>query len=360
MAKTLEQILGYVYLCGLVEDIKTGVPDVLPKEFMTTKSETLADQGRYTRYAGTRQTIRRVEYGSASFKRALSAIGSFDVKLLHSYEHIELNVKDYQSLRNYTNYQVQNMGVQEVSRQYQQFRKLLDNNRISTICSMLTKGAIYHDIDGHLLPSSSGAVSTVDYGVGANNQNQLNGIIAASWATTSTDIPAHLRALKQRSAQQTGYPLKYAFYGKNIPSYFTTNTLVQAYLSRNPQTHQQWLDTGDLPDGLFGFTWVPAYLAFFEDSGNTNRVWWGDDQVVFTPEIDSSVYELMEGTYPVPKSYQPVSNLSAAMDAFDLKHGMFGYAVPVSDPMTARCYAGDTFLPIWKVPDALYIADVTP
>jgi hypothetical protein len=364
MAKSIEQILGYVYLTGLVEDIKTGVPDdVLPAAFWTTKTETLADQGRYTRFAGTRRTPRRAEYGASSHRRELQPIGSFDVKLLHLFEHVNLDVRTYQSLRAYTDYKVQRMGMEEVTRQALLFKQLFDNARVSAVASMLSKGAIWWDADGDLLASSSGASLTVDYGISAANQNQLGGIITASWALAATDIPMQLRNLRKRARGLTGYPLKYAFYGANIPSYFANNTHIKDYLSRNPQVNKEYLDTGELPD-LFGFKWVPAYEQFTDlswgDQAAANTFWWGDDAVVFAPEITSAVYALMEGTYPVPKTFQPVETLQATMNAFELKTGMFAYGVPIHDPMTARLYAGDTFLPVWLVPDALFIADTTP
>lgn len=360
MAKTLEQILGYVYLTGLVEDIKTGIPKVLPEAFWNVKGETLYDQGRYTRYSGTRRTARRVEYGSPAHRRKLSDIGSFDVKLLHLYEHIELDVKTYQSLRAYTDYAVQNMGQQEVDRQALQFRTLFDNTRLSSVHSMLATGAIYYDSDGYLLPTSSGASLTVDYGIAANNKNQLNGIIAASWATSTTDIPGQLRALKKRSVGLTGYPLKYAFYGQNIPSYMTQNVYVKDFLARHPAMREKYLDSAEIPNGLFGFEWVPVYDAFYEDSSGTNQFWFDSDTVVFAPEIDKSVYELMEGTYPVPTSFQPMQTLQNAVGSFSVQRGMFSYATPIANPMTAQIFAGDTFLPIWKIPDTLFIADTTP
>ena len=33
MSKTLDQLLGYVYLTGIMQRIKTGIPDVLPSAF---------------------------------------------------------------------------------------------------------------------------------------------------------------------------------------------------------------------------------------------------------------------------------------------------------------------------------------
>lgn len=361
MAKTIEQILGYVYLTGLVEAVKTGIPDVLPPEFASITKDTLADQGRYTRVTGTRRTSRQVHYGAPSLNTGLRDIGSFDVKLIHSYENIMLDVKTYQSLRNYDDYNVQNMGIQEVNRQAFQQRARIDNLQKAAIYSMLANGAIYFDGDGNLLPSSSGAVITVDYNVPANNKNQLNGIIGASWATVTTDIVTDLLQIKEQSVQLTGYQVQLAFYGQNLPAYFAANTsYVQPFLARSPNMREKFLDTGEVPDGLFGFKWMPVHLSFFEDQDGTVREFFGGDAVTFTPAIDMTWYELMLGTYPVPTSFNPFNTLQASMGSFNIQRGIFSYSVPVSDPMTAKLFYGHTFLPVLKNPDIIFIADTTP
>jgi len=366
MAKTLEQVLGYVYLCGIVEDVKTGIPDVLPPKFWANKKGTLGDQGRYTRYAGTRQTARRVEYGAPSMRRALSAVGVFDIKLMHFFEHLTLDVKLYQSLRGYDNYQPQNFGQQEVDRQAVQFRRLFDNTRLSALYSMFALGYIYFDGNGNLLPTSSGAVVTVDYGIAAANRTTLLDvasatIITASWATASTDIPLHIRKIKETSVRRTGHPLKYALYGRNIPTYFASNTQVKEFFYRNPRMQDHFLTTGELPDGLFGLSWIPVQEgAFFSDQDATIQNWWDADQVTFIPEPEEMLFHWMEGTYPVPTSFQPMASLQAAKESFELKQGMFAYGVPTSNPMTAELHHGDTFLPVWTTPDAMFIADTTP
>lgn len=361
MAKTLEQILGYVPLCGVVQAVKTGIPDVLPSEFFTTRKDVMGDSGRYTRVTGTRQTAKRVEYGAPAIKRELSAIGSYDVKLAHAFQHIDLDVKTYQSLRSYDSPEVQNLGQQEVDRQAAEFRALFDNLEKAAVYSMLSNGAIYFDSNGNLLPSSSGASLTIDYGVSANHQNQLNGIIGASWATATTDIPSDVRAIQKQSVLDTGYTIENAFYGINIPSYFAGNTsYVQPFLSRSPQMREMFLDTGEIPSGLFGVkNWIPVHTAFFNDNDGTNQSFFGDDKIVFTPAVNSTWYELLYGTYPVPKTFGPVGSLQGAMNSFELVRGMFGYATPIDNPMTARLYFGHTFLPVMKM-DCIFIADVTP
>src|ERR1700676_2889679 len=139
-ALTLEQVLGYVYLTGLIQNIKTGIPDVLPPQFQTIKKKTLGIQGRYTRVQGTRTTARLVQYGAPAVRRALKGIDTQDVTLLSAKESFFLNYLALQTLRNYTNYDLQDRGIDEIRRQQLEFRMNFDNLRLATTYSMLQNG----------------------------------------------------------------------------------------------------------------------------------------------------------------------------------------------------------------------------
>lgn len=360
MAKTLEQVLGYMPLTGVIQAIKTGIPNQLPKQFWSIKKQIPGINGRYTRVEGSRKVAPMTAYGSPARRIAQQNLKSVDVKAIHSFAEIVMDPLVLQTLRNYDNYEMQNLGIQEVDRQQAEFRVKFDNARVAAVYSMLGLGYIYYDADGELLHSSSGAATTIDYQIPANNKNQLNGIIASTWATVTNDIPLQLRNLRTQAAKNTGYPLKYAFYGANIPTYLTANNYVKDYLSRNPVFAQKFLETSDIPDGLFGFTWVPVYESFFEDASGTNRSFFGADSVTFTPEIDGQTYEMLEGSFMVPSSFAAASNAAQALNSLRTVYGMGSYAVPTDNPPTVILRAFDTFLPVWKVPEAIFIADVTP
>lgn len=365
MAKTIEQIIGYVQLCGTIKAVTSGVPKPLPDAFYNTIKGTLADYGRYTQITGTRQTARRVEYGAPSLRRQLRDIASRDVKLLHYKQNIMMDMVTLQKLRNYNDYSAQQMGIDEVDRQTQEFKRLFENTRATAVLQTLANGILYHDSDGNLLPSSSGSATSVDYGVPSGNKNQLDvfgggAIIGASWATASTDIPNDIRQIRQAALKKTGYPIKYAIYGVNVPSYFAKNDYVLSYLSRNPPMNAQYLSSAELPAGLFGLTWIPAYEGFYEDYTNTNNTIVADDAIIFTPEPSADWWEVMEGTYPVPTTINLANDAIGAHGTFQQIQGMFQYAVPSHDPPTFQFIAGDTFLPILKVPGAIFQADVVP
>jgi len=361
MAKSLEQVLGYLPLTGIIKAVETGVPNVLPPQFWSVKKQIPGINGRYTRYRGTRAVAPISAYGSPAQRLKQLDIDYVDVKLLHTFNEIVLDPLILQTLRNYDNYEMQNLGVQEVDRQQSEFRVKLDNLRVSAVNSMLAFGAIYFDASGNLLPSSAGAATTVDFLIPAGNKGQIGGIIGTqSWATATTDIPAQLRNLKVQAARLTGYPLKYAFYGVNIPSYLIQNNYVKDFLARSPTMREKWLDTGEIPQGLFGFDWVPVATTFFEDQTGTNQPFFQGDAVTFTPEIDNTVYELMEGSFMVPSTFAAAANAGAALNSLRTVYGMGGYAVPTDNPPTVILRAFDTFLPIWKIPNTMFISDVTP
>jgi hypothetical protein len=360
MANGLHRFLGQTYLMGLVEDVKTGIPKVLPDKFWTLKTSTKGDAGEYTRYSGTRQTLPRVEYGAPPVRVKLEAIGTFQVKLLHFNAEMQMKPADYQSLRKYDSREFMNRGKEEVDRQAALFFQKRDNTKVAAVHSMLSQGTISFNSAGDLLPTTSGAALTVDYGIGANNRNQLNSVLSASWATDTTNIPKDIEALQIRSLQQTGREITTAVYGASLPGYLAKNTYTKTWLERNPTMNAQWLNGSNvIPNGLFGLNWIPGGRTFYADQDGTTQTWFGADQVTFIPDLDSEVYEYVEGTYDVPTSTNVFENISSVWASFAERLGDFMYALPVMKPLTAELIAGSTFLPVWKIPDAMYIADVT-
>lgn len=366
MAVALEQVIGYVSLLGLIERIKSGIPNPLPEQFFSlVNNDPVGDSGKYTRVTGTRTLAKHVMYGAPAVRRALKGIEDIPVKLIHSYEEISFNPLVLIQLRAYEKY-VNDRGKQEVARQVKEFVMNFTNSRIHAVQSMLANGKIWVDSSGNPLPTSSGASRTIDYGMSANNQNQLNGLIDTPWSDTSANIPTQMALLQERSLQATGYPLEIAFYGRNVPSYFATNDYVQEYLARNQQMNNEWLTAaggkklgGVVPQGMFGIkNWVPINTGFFEDSSGTNQSIWNADAVTFTPEISSDWYEMLQGEYPVPKSIDIQSSAEQAMRDLEIVKGMFAYAKVLHNPVSITMFHGDTYLPVLKVVDAVYQAIV--
>lgn len=363
MTKAIEQVLGAKNLVGLIQGVLGGVPDdLLPPGFWAgggNVTQTDGNTATYFKVDGTRQTARLVHYGAPSVKRALAGVTEVPVKLLHTFEHQHHTPATMMNLMAEDSEAKQRMGQQTVARQVGNFGRLFANLRVSMVYSILNFGAIYFDGDGNLLPTSSGAVVTVDFQVPANNKNQLNSIIAASWATAGTDIPLHVSQIRKTARKTTGYPIRYAFYGENIPTYFAANDYVSNLLFNSPKLTED-LARGDVPDELMKLKWLPLSEAFFVDAAGTAQEWTNVDRVVFTPEPSPEWWEWLEGTYPVPQNLQITSDASSALSGLSPVAGGFSYAELTTDPPGIKHLAGDTVLPLLKVPGAVFIADVTP
>lgn len=361
MASLLD-IMSWRNISESIQKTESGIPNPLPPVFTNLKEDVMGDRTTYLTFYGQRSTAKRVEYGSPSKVRTLKQVGEQTVALLHFAEHIKFR-QELQNLiiRNPNSLDVQRMAQQEIARHTRDFKTLFDNTRIACMMSMLANGKIWIDSSGNILPSSSGTSTTIDFGIPAGNQNQVSGIIGASWATTTTAIIQHIEDIKVKARRATGRELKHAFYGQNIANYIFTNATMKSYWGFNSSIYGQFQSSpGSVPNGFAGLQWHPMASGFYDDSTDTTQGFFGVDQVTFTPEIDRNVYTLFEGSMAVPKAFGISPTALDGMGNFETVYGMGGYAVPEVDPVGIKQVNFDTFLPMWKVPNDMYICDVTP
>lgn len=363
MSKALESILGYMPLTEALRATSSGVPNPFPQEFFNVKpsNRVLGDKAKYIRITGERRTAAMAKYGSPARRHTLRDISSQNVGLLHSNESFTVDFMMLQKLMSFEKY-VQDEGMDWLQYQFAELGKRHGNSRIISVASMLRYGAIYWDAAGNILPSSSGSTESATFNVPATHQDQINGIIAASWVLSNTDIPAHIRALKDYAAKETGLPIATCLYGKNVASYMMNNDFVSAYLSRNPNFNNRFVESNEIPDGLFDIKWIPVHTAFFEDYAGTNQSIWGDDLAVFTPAINQpdkmDWYAMYEGSYPVPRSLDVQRDPMGVISNNEIVHGQFAYGVPGVNPPGAEVYHGDTWLPGLRNEKAIFQCDV--
>lgn len=364
MAYSIEEILGFVPLTAAIEKVKNGLPKILPPAFYNRNPafRLVGDKTRRVNYSGTRKNARILPYGAPPRQIKFLPLEQQDIRLLHTEETVNFSPELFMQLREFETYTAQVLAQQEAKRQVNNAATRQMNLQSSAINVMLANGKLWFDVDGNLLASASGADLTVDYQVPANNLNQLNGIISASWATAATDIVSQINAIKAQALYTTGYPLKYCLYGKNIMSYLINNTAVQTYLKYNISRADYWLQSGQIPPGLFDLEWVPMQNAFFNSDADATVQIFGADTCTFTPDpADQNVYGIYEGTTPVPKSFNVTGDLMAQYANIEQRSGSYGYGMmQLGPPMNLVGVYGDTFLPALMNPAAYFIADVTP
>lgn len=365
---SLQQILGAPNLLGIIKTTVSGIANVWEPKFFDVDGKCHGNTGQYVQYSGARKLSRLNNYGNPSRDRQLKELAIKPVVLMHSVENIQLKPTDYMSLLAYDDLKRQEMGLQEVKRQVKEFAVYQQNTRIASVNAMMFWDAIYWDDNGNILaPSAAGSAygTGITYGTPATNTGQgttIDGqpIITKSWSDVTADIVTQIVNLKKTAVQRTGYPLKRAKYGSNIPGYLAQNTEVQAFLARAQYTKDAQgtllLEEGEIKNFL-GLEWSDGSDASFEDDNGVMQPQIGPDQVSFYPEPDSSWVGMLEGTYPVPEYANIITQIEQVATSglpYIEQPGMFSYGVQTADPMGLKLVHGDTFLPVLKVPSARY------
>ncbi len=363
-SKALQDVLGFLPLTETLRTLASGVPDPFPPEFsqVLPQHRIIGDKAKYIRISGERRTSKLAKYGSPARRRTLRDVGDATVKCLHTFEEYQIDPTILMSLRSFEQYE-QDKGLDWLRYQNEEAAKRYQNTRTIGKASVLANGALYWDVDGNLLPSSSNAFETYSFGVPATHQNQINGNITVSWASHTADILGDIRRVKQYSRQETGLEIEAALYGINVPKYIQQNDYSSAYLSRNATMNEKMMISGEIPDGFGDIKkWYPVYNTFYEsdDAGTVSTIW-NNDMVCFVPNVTQpdkmTWWAQFEGSFPVPISIDVLPG-GDAMNNFRIEYGMFAYALPSANPPGFTVFHGDTELPAIRNEKAIYQAIV--
>lgn len=366
MALSPASLLSYVALTKSVEEIKTGIPDVLPAPFWDIKEQVPGDAAEYVVYKGSRRTARQTPAGAPPRTADKQDIGTQKIKLISSETEMPFVDELLNVFRQWERYEPQQKwAMDQVAYYAKQHRQEQDNLRMAVVTGVLANGITWFDSNGNLLPTSSGATLTIDQGIPTStNTGTCNSIFNASWATTTTDIVSQVNNLKAAALKISGYPLRKAFYGANVAGYIASNATCQAFLSRNNWSptafNNQIAMTGQIPNGFLDLEWYPVQNAFFEDSSAVNQTIFPADQITFTPDINAATYCLFEGSRLIPSSYGPMPSGEAALASLVEVYGIYRYATVSMKPVAIYDVIGDTFLPRLRTPKAFFLADTVP
>lgn len=366
MSIDLNTLLKSTYLTDYVQSVKGGVEDSrLNPGYMTVTEDSTSDTVEWFERKTNRQTATVINKGSPSRKVTKKDEIQRTAKALHSFEHIPHKAAVLEQLKSPVASEVAK-GVGHFRYQAEEFARRFMNARKAAVFSALALGAIYYDGDGNLLPSSSGAVTTVDLRVPSGNKNQLNwdgngAIIGASWGTAGTDIPLHIKKIKRAARKLSGCPINEAYYGENILTYLSANTTVKEWMKSHGVLTSA-LSANSIPDGFLGIEkWYPADEWFFEDQDGTNRDFVGGDAVIFAPTPDKSWYTMFNAPNLINTGgTQVFEDALAALNAMKTVTGIASFSALTIDPPGINQYGMDSFLPTFLVPSAVFIADVTP
>lgn len=363
---SLQQVLGYKTLSGVIKAVKPGVPRPLPEAFYAINKRVMGNRLEYKQVNGTRRVARQVDRQSPAQEFTPSGV-SKKIAIMPSYkEMLSLDPHDLENLMS-DDGMLQELGRDEIARQIEEIGQVLMNSQDSAVHLMLCGGGkLYFGSEGQLLPSSSGAVITVDASIPASNLNQgleIDGstaIVTASWGTAATSIMKQLNVLKTTALQRTGYPIDTAVYTDDIVGYMMANTEIQAIMQSNAMLTSSF-ESGVIPNGFANITnWVNGSSMMWQsDDGTVNSVLSGDN-IAFLPAMERSWFENAEGSAFVPAG-GVFDDAEGAVDALGVPvQGKYAYSWVTKNPVAAKALCGVVHLPVVKVPGAVYFLDVTP
>jgi hypothetical protein len=331
----------------------------IPPELFTITDRVVSDSGTFVRVNGNRALALRVAKSAPSKRVNLKGAEEVAVKLVTVKENHHYEIDRMQGMIDFNTGEVNDRGQAEIGRQTNTLVKRAENSRVVAAVSALGNGKVWFNSEGELLASATGASTTIDYKIPANNLGQLNGLIAVSWDDAAADLGGQISNIISKSNELTGYEITTVFYGKDIYKHVKNNTyLKNMYQNADPLAQQLYNSTaGIIPNGLFGLNWVPLGNVYFMAEDGTMKNAFPADACCFTPDIMDEWWGYMEGTTVVPNDVAVASTATDMLANTTVMDGRYGFATIETDPLAIKQVVGDVFLPIIKVPRAVFIAD---
>ena len=362
MSKTLNEIAGGENLSGLIQAVKGGIPVTVPDEFMRVGQRVSGNTAKWQEVDGTRKLAQQVHRGSASkTMKNIEGVRNRVAEMISVFHNLPFD-SELQSMLEDENGNRQKMGLQEIMRQVTLFKERFVNLRTAATLNTLSDAKIIFDGDGNLQPPGGSGIVEVDFLTPASNRDQLDvtgggDIIAVSWDNPAAPIHQNVAQIRKAGIQKTGYQIRHAFYGEDVPEMFFSNTVLKELITHSTRL-QDAMAEGEIASPFLKLQWHAVNESFFENQDGTIAEIFAADKVVFTPDPSPEWWDVMEGSAPVPMDVSVAADAMGIHSSITEINGMFSYATQILDPVGILQYAGDTFLPMLKVPKAIYIADV--
>lgn len=355
-------LLGYVPLTKAVQVSLAELPKPLPDVFYRVTENVPGDSFRRILISPTRKTARKSIRGAPPRRITRTGISDQVVKILSSKEEIAAGPEIFALFHPYESYEpIVYSAANELKRQSLDAAVRIRNLETASIQSAVANGKLWFSSDDEILGTSSGAVDTIDLLIPAGNF--LTSTV--DWSSSSSDIVTYVdQILTYMMINGGGRKPTYAIYGKNVKGYLANNTSFNAYLTRNPEWNQNWVQNRDIRSGTLGLTWVGAQDSYYQKEDGTFVEQFPADQITFMPD-PSEVYSLKYGSEPVPKqfmAYGGTGDLSQMVQQnTDWVYGPYQYALWQGYPtMEVIIVNGTNFFPDFTIPGSVWVVDTKP
>lgn len=363
MAANIQELFSFTPLMEMVNEIEPGLPELVDKQFWTLKQNVVGNTLAIPLGVGARNLPKLSPYMGVAKQAQKYDLSMKNAVCLHFHESMEFSQELIQMWRSFADYGVQTpRAIDIVEYQTRNFKQKFDNMRNAAVMSMLARdGNLYFDVNGNLLPTSSGATTTFSNQVPAGNSGNP-GSIFSTW-NSSADIPTQVLNFLSYAQRQTGKKITTAYYGKGVSGRLATNTNFQTYLARNygdSGYNAQYVKTGQIADGVLGLKWVPVQDSYFVDQTDTAQEFFRTDYITFAPDLKNN-YAFLEGTNPVHPDANMVNvggDATALLRGLKEISGIGSYAKCSVNPLQLQQFMFDTFAPVILTPNSWYWVNV--
>lgn len=236
-------------------------------------------------------------------------------------------------------------------------------NMIEFQTAAMLRGSYSYSQDGdNLYHAFSGGSRTIDFKIPAGNKGGLDmlgggNLIAASWATSSTDIPAHLMNINEAMQELTGYPLRNIVCKADVWGYVINNTKVAAQGGTANVVFEriQQDENGNFIAVLRALPWIKWHImghGLNLGSSNAYTQLIEDDYFFGFPDPSPEWCQYIEGSEIVTEG----PGVGAPRGE---QFGFYPYAYPMHDPSGWNLTAVFNGIPALYVPQAVVYGNST-
>ena len=124
---TIEQILAYRNLTGVIMAVKSGIPTIAPDSFYRPGRSMSGNKGEYYRITGTRQTAQLVQFGAPSVRRNLRNVEDIPFTMFHTFQNQQWPMNLMIAITKMSELEQDQKGRQQAEYQTREFKREIAN-----------------------------------------------------------------------------------------------------------------------------------------------------------------------------------------------------------------------------------------
>ena len=287
-------------------------------------------------------------------RRALAMLNMFDV--------LNLKADSLMFLREPESWMLQQGGATEIQQQLEDLALRHLYTKYVWLAKYFGGGAIYIDANGEILESSSGAVVTVDTGIPAANQSQIDlsnfggsgNAIDAAWDVAGTKLLTQLDRLNHTAVEfQGSEPLRHIWVHPTAKAWIRQNTEILAMYASIERLDNALLgDAFEINNYVFHF-----FGGTYEAADGSRKPFIPLTKAIITPEPGPWIAQ-GSGVQIVPTTVDVQPGQFVNFAGWEKHYGDFAYFQAEHNPPSVNLFAGTNWLFGFKNPSSVFVPTV--